>query len=60
LNPVINDFYIVKDRKGDSAIYPIYITAGTYSIDGNSSVIIKQGSKPSLTFLFEGNEYIII
>jgi hypothetical protein len=58
--PNVNDFYVVKDRKGDSFINQIVITGGTYTIDGNASVIMKSKNNPSLTFLFDGSEYIII
>ncbi len=57
--PTLNEFYVVKDRKGDSNIYPIIVSGGTYNIDGNSTVTINL-SKTSLTFLFDGEEYIII
>jgi hypothetical protein len=58
--PQFNDFYVVKDRKGDSFTNQIVITGGTYTIDGNASVIMKSKNNPSLTFLFDGSEYIII
>jgi hypothetical protein len=58
--PNVNDFYVVKDRKGDSFTNQIVITGGTYTIDGNASVIMKSKNNPSLTFLFDGSEYIII
>ncbi len=59
-SPVNNQFFIVKDRKGDSLSNPIIVSAGTYSIDGNTSATMSQLGKASLTFLFTGNEYIII
>ncbi len=59
-SPVNNQFFIVKDRKGDSLTNPIIVSAGTYSIDGNLNATMSQTGKPSLTFLFVGNEYIII
>jgi hypothetical protein len=58
--PTVNEYYIVKDRKGDSNTNPITISGGTYTIDGNNTVQLKQNNKPSLTFLFDGFEYIII
>jgi hypothetical protein len=58
--PSVNDFYVVKDRKGDSVLNNITVSGGTYTIDGNNTVVIKSNNKPSLTFLFDGSEYIII
>jgi len=58
--PSINDFFVVKDRKGDSVTNNIIVSGGTYTIDGNTSITIKQNNKPSYTFLFDGQEYIII
>jgi len=58
--PNVNDFFVVKDRKGDSVNNSITVSGGTYTIDGNTTVVIKQNNKPSLTFLFVGDEYIII
>lgn len=59
-SPVVNNFYIVKDRKGDSVLNPITVSGGTKTIDGNTSYQIKANNKPSLTFLFDGQEYIVI
>jgi hypothetical protein len=59
-NPSINDFFVVKDRKGDSNLNPITVSGGTNTIDGSTSYIIKIKNKPSLTFLFDGSEYIVI
>lgn len=59
-NPIVNNFYIVKDRKGDSTSHPITVSGGTYTIDGSTSIEIKKNNKPSFTFLFDGSEYIII
>ena len=59
-SPSINSFYIVKDRKGDSKSNPITVSGGTKTIDGNTSYQIKANNKPSLTFLFDGQEYIVI
>ena len=59
-SPNINDFFVVKDKKGDSYLNDIIVSGGTYTIDGNTSVKIKNTNKPSLTFLFDGLEYIII
>ena len=59
-NPSVNDFYIVKDRKGDSNLNPITVSGGTKTIDGATSYVIKLKTKPSLTFLFDGFEYIVI
>ena len=58
--PVINEFFVVKDAKGDSKTNPITISGGTYNIDGNTAVELKAKNNPSLTFLFDGTEYIII
>jgi len=58
--PTINEFYVVKDAKGDSKTNPITISGGTYNIDGNTAVELKAKNNPSLTFLFDGTEYIII
>lgn len=58
--PNTNDFYIVKDGKGDSQFNPITVSGGTYTIDGNSTIQINKKNNPSLTFLFDGTEYIII
>jgi hypothetical protein len=59
-SPITNNFYVVKDRKGDSKSNPITVSGGTYTIDGNTSYQIKANNKPSLTFLFDGQEYIVI
>ncbi len=59
-SPNTNDFYVVKDRKGDSISNNIIVSGGTYNIDGNTSITIRQRNKPSYTFLFDGEEYIII
>jgi formylmethanofuran dehydrogenase subunit C len=59
-SPVINDYFVVKDRKGDSKINPITISGGTITIDGNVSYQMKANNNPSLTFLFDGSEYIVI
>ncbi len=59
-NPDVNNFYVVKDRKGDSILNPITVSGGTYTIDGSTSIEIKKSNKPSFTFLFDGSEYIII
>jgi hypothetical protein len=59
-SPSIDDFFVVKDRKGDSFLNPITVSGGTNTIDGNTSYIIKIKDKPSLTFLFDGSEYIVI
>jgi hypothetical protein len=59
-SPSINDFFVVKDRKGDSNSNPITVSGGTNTIDGSTSYIIKIKDKPSLTFLFDGSEYIVI
>lgn len=59
-SPSINDFFVVKDRKGDSNLNPITVSGGTNTIDGSTSYIIKIKNKPSLTFLFDGSEYIVI
>ena len=58
--PSINEFYVVKDRKGDSNTNPITVSGGSYTIDGASTLIINQINKPSFTFMFDGEEYIII
>jgi hypothetical protein len=55
-----NEFYVVKDRKGDSLTNPIIVSAGTYSIDGLLKATMSQVGNPSLTFLFDGDGYIII
>lgn len=60
LNPAINDFFVVKDKRGDSKNYPIIVSGGTKTIDGQSSYQIKSNNKVSLTFLFDGDEYIVI
>ena len=59
-NPNTNDFFIVKDRKGDSKTNPITVSGVTKTIDGSTSYVIKLKDKPSLTFLFDGEEYIVI
>jgi hypothetical protein len=59
-SPSANDFYVVKDRKGDSKTNPITVSGGTITIDGNTSYQIKANNNPSLTFLFDGQEYIVI
>lgn len=59
-NPAVDDFFVVKDRKGDSILNQITVSGGTKTIDGNTSYIIKANNKPSLTFLFDGSEYIVI
>lgn len=59
-SPNINDFFVVKDRKGDSNLNPITVSGGTKTIDGATSYIIKIKNKPSLIFLFDGSEYIVI
>lgn len=59
-SPVVNNFYVVKDRKGDSTFNPITVSGGTYTIDGSTSIEIRKSNKPSFTFLFDGSEYIII
>lgn len=59
-SPSINDFFVVKDRKGDSKTNPITISGGTKNIDGGTSYIISVKDKPSLTFLYDGEEYIVI
>lgn len=59
-NPSTNDFFIVKDRKGDSKTNRITVSGGTKTIDGSTSYVIKLNNKPSLTFLFDGEEYIVI
>lgn len=59
-SPATNNFFVVKDRKGDSNLNPITVSGGTKTIDGNTSYVIKANNKPSLTFLFDGSEYIVI
>jgi hypothetical protein len=59
-NPNTNDFFVVKDRAGVSFTYPITMSGGTKTIDGNTSYVIKLRNNPSLTFLYDGEEYIVI
>lgn len=55
----INDFFVIKDKKGDANINPITISGGTYTIDGSSTYVIST-QKESITCLFDGDNYIII
>jgi hypothetical protein len=54
------DFYVVKDRKGDTLSYPITVSGNTETIDGYDSFIISTKNKTSITFLYDGEEYIAI
>lgn len=54
------DFYVVKDKTGNAGTYPISIGAGGTLINGASSYIINLNTKPSITFLYDGEEYITI
>ena len=56
----IRDFYVVKDKTGNAGTYPISISAGSTLINGESSYTINLGTKPSITFLWDGVEYITI
>jgi hypothetical protein len=58
--PMTGDFYVVKDRKGDTLSYPITVSGNTETIDGYDSFIISTKNKTSITFLYDGEEYIAI
>lgn len=55
-----NNFYTVKDNTGNAGIYAITVEAGNKTINGEDSYIINIGTKPSITFLWNGVEYITI
>lgn len=52
--------YIVKDSSGDSYLYPITVSAGRRTINGEENYIINIKNKASITFLWDGNEFITI
>ena len=53
-------FFVVKDKTGNAGTYPITVSCAAYTINGESDYIINLGTKPSITFLFDGTEYITI
>jgi hypothetical protein len=52
--------YIVKDKSGKAGIYPITVTAGRRTINNNENFIINLDTKPSITFLWDGSDFITI
>jgi hypothetical protein len=56
----LRDFYVVKDKTGNAGTYPISISAGSTLINGESSYTINISTKPSITFLYDGVEFITI
>jgi len=56
----VRDFYVVKDKTGNAGTYEITVSAGDKTINGESNYIINTGTKPSVTFLWDGEEYITI
>lgn len=59
-SPSINEFYIVKDRNGIAPNFNITVSGSGKNIDGDASIVISSAGKPSYTFLYDGDEYIII
>jgi hypothetical protein len=59
-SPEKDRIYVVTDRKGDSWKYPITVSGNTKYINGYPNIVIKIKNNPSLTFLYNGLEYIII
>ena len=53
-------FYVVKDKTGNAGTYPITVSAGDITINGETNYIINLNTKPSITFLWDGEEYITI
>jgi hypothetical protein len=56
----IRDFYVVKDNTGNAGLYPITVSAGNKTINKENNYIINIGTKPSITFLWDGQGYITI
>lgn len=53
-------FYIVKDKTGNAELYPITVSATNKTINNEENYIINIKTKPSITFLWDGEEYITI
>lgn len=54
-------FYIVKDKTGNAGLYPITVYADdNKTINGEENFIININTKPSITFLWDGFEYVTI
>jgi hypothetical protein len=53
--------YIVKDKSGEADKFPITVVAeGGKTINGEENFIINIGTKPSITFIWDGLEYITV
>jgi len=52
--------YVVKDKTGNAALFPVTVSGTNVTINGETEYIINLGSKPSITFLWDGTEYITI
>lgn len=53
-------FYVVKDVSGEAGTYNITISSTNNTINGESNFIIDLNTKPSVTFFWDGAEYITI
>jgi hypothetical protein len=60
ISPLTDKIYIVTDRGGNSWRFPIRISGNTKNINGHADIVLKLKNNPSLTFLYNGTEYIII
>ena len=58
-SPLTNDFYTIKDGKGDAYTNPITIVPSSGTIDGQSNVVIWN-SYESLDFVYNGTEWNIV
>lgn len=58
-SPTKDDFFVVKDKKGDADVNNITINGGALLIDGTASYVISTQYE-SITCLFDGDNYIII
>lgn len=54
-------FYVVKDKSGNAGLYKITVSVeGGGTIDGETEYIININTKPSITFLYDSDGYIVI
>lgn len=58
-SPLTNDYYTIKDGKGDAYTNPITIVPSSGTIDGQSNVVIWNNYE-SLDFVYNGTEWNII